>query len=159
MEHVQPLDRPFPWRTALAALALAVVAAVVFVAVVAGRFVHGHGAVAKATAPAAQQHKTPPQRLPVPRARVSVLVLNGNGTSGMAGAMATRLLGRGYRSATAANAPDADYATSFVLYRRGWEPEAQRLARDARIRIVSPLDGRLPAGSGRDQIVLILGAN
>ena len=94
-----------------------------------------------------------------PRSRVSVLVLNGNGTSGVAGATATRLLQRGYRSATATNAASDGYATSLVLYRRGWEGEAQRLAKDARIRVVAALDGRLPAGSARDQLVLILGTN
>ena len=119
---------------------------------------HRAGAAAQPTT-TAEQHPTAPSRPPVPRSRVSVLVLNGNGTSGVAGATATRLLGRGYRSATAANAPDTAYATSLVLYRRGWAPEAQRLARDAGVRIVSPLDGRPPAGSGRDQIVVILGAN
>ena len=98
----------------------------------------------------------PPLR---PRSRVSVLVLNGIGTSGVAGATANRLLGRGYRSATAANAQTDSYATSLVLYRRGWEPEAQRLARDAHIKVVAALDGRLPAGSARDQLVLIVGAN
>ena len=46
-----------------------------------------------------------------------------------------------------------------VLYRPGWEREAQRLARDADIRVVAALDGRLPTGSGRDQLVVILGAN
>jgi len=88
-----------------------------------------------------------------------VLVLNGNGTSGVAGTTATRLLGRGYRSATATNAQTDSYATSLVLYRRGWEPEAQRLAKDAHVKVVAALDGRLPAGSARDQLVLILGAN
>jgi hypothetical protein len=94
-----------------------------------------------------------------PRSRVSVLVLNGNGTSGAAGATATRLLGRGYLSATATDAATDTYATSLVLYRPGWDREARRLARDAGIRVVAALDGRLPAGSGRDQLVVILGAN
>jgi len=88
-----------------------------------------------------------------------VLVLNGNGTSGVAGATATRLLGRGYRSATATNAQTDSYATSLVLYRPGWEREARRLARDAGIRVVAALDGRLPADSERDQLVVILGGN
>jgi hypothetical protein len=87
-----------------------------------------------------------------------VLVLNGNGTSGVAGSTATRLLARGYHSATATNAAIDNYATSLVLYRPGWEPEARRLAHDTGMRIVAALDGRLPAGSGRDQLVVILGA-
>ena len=88
-----------------------------------------------------------------------MLVLNGNGTSGAAGATATHLLGRGYHSATAANASVDNYATSLVLYRPGWGREARRLARDAGIRLVGALDGRLPAGSGRYQHVVILGAH
>jgi hypothetical protein len=88
-----------------------------------------------------------------------VLVLNGNGTSGMAGTTATRLLGRGYHSAAATNAATDTYATSLVLDRPGWEREARRLARDAGIRLVAALDGRLPTGSARDQLVVILGAN
>jgi hypothetical protein len=77
----------------------------------------------------------------------------------VAGTTATRLLGRGYASATATNAANDHYSTSLVLYRPGWQREATRLARDAGIRVVAALDGRLPAGSARDQLVLILGAN
>lgn len=159
MEHVQPFDRPFPWRAAaLAAFAVVVLGAVGLVVGRAGRLVHAHRAAAHAATPPSQHPATPSRPLRS-RSGISVLVLNGNGASGVAGATATRLLGRGYRSATAGNAPNADYATSLVLYRRGWGPEARRLAREAGVRVVSPLDGRLPAGSGRDQIVLILGAN
>jgi hypothetical protein len=163
VEHVQRFDRPIPWRpAALAALAVAVVALTVVFVLVAGRIVHAHHAAAQASPAAAapaNQHPVTPSGPLRPRSRVSVLVLNGSGASGVAGATATRLLGRGYRSAAATNAPNEDYATSLVLYRRGWEREAQRLARESGIRVVSPLDGRLPAGSARDQIVLILGAN
>ena len=66
-----------------------------------------------------------------PRSSVSVLVLNGNGVSGAAGSLATRLGASGYRSATAADAPRQDYARSVVLYRPGWVREARRLAHDA----------------------------
>jgi hypothetical protein len=114
------------------------------------------------TSPASQTGRAPKQQEATPlrpRSRVSVLVLNGNGASGVAGATATRLLGRGYHSATAANAAIATYATSLVLYRPGWEREARRLARDAGIKVVAALDGRMPVGSGRDQLVVILGAN
>ncbi|HET8752186.1 MAG TPA: LytR C-terminal domain-containing protein [Gaiellaceae bacterium] len=162
MEHAQRFDRPFPWRlSALAALAFALVGLAVVFVVVGGRIAHIHHAAAhdQAATGSVKSHHVVPSVPLRPRSRVSVLVLNGNGTSGVAGATATQLLGRGYRSATATNATSPDYATSLVLYRRGWEPEAERLARDAGITVVSPLDGSLPAGSGRDQVVLILGAN
>src|SRR5262249_56141372 len=77
-----------------------------------------------------------------PRSRVSVLVLNGNGISGSAGSAATGLLARGYRHAVPTDAPRLDYPRSLVLYRPGWQREAERLGRDARIPMVAPLDGR-----------------
>jgi hypothetical protein len=152
VEHVQPLSRLFPWRTiALAASVVALGAGSVVA------LLDRPTATTSAPNSSGVRHgpALPPPR---PRSRVSVLVLNGNGTSGVAGATATRLLGRGYRSATATNAQSDGYATSLVLYRPGWEPEAQRLAKDAHISVVAALDGRLPAGSARAQLVLILGA-
>jgi LytR cell envelope-related transcriptional attenuator len=153
VEHAQPLNRVFQWRTIALAASVVALGAGSVVALVDRPTVAGlqPGAHQAAKGPA-----LPPLR---PRSRVSVLVLNGNGTSGVAGATATRLLGRGYRSATATNAQTDSYATSLVLYRRGWEPEAQRLAKDAHVKVVAALDGRLPSGSARDQLVLILGAN
>ena len=153
MEHAQPLNRYFPWRTVLLAASVVALGAGSVVALV-------DRPTASAPATGSHQARKGPALPPLrPRSHVSVLVLNGNGTSGVAGATATRLLGQGYRSATATNAQSDGYATSLVLYRRGWEPEAQRLAKDAHIRVVAALDGRLPAGSERDQLVLILGAN
>ena len=155
MEHAQPLNRLFPWRTVALAASVVALGAGSVVALV-----DRPTASAPAHAPGSRQAQKGPALPPLrPRSRVSVLVLNGNGTSGVAGTTANRLLGRGYRSATATNAPNDGYATSLVLYRPGWEREAQRLAKDARIKVVAPLDGSLPAGSGGDQLVLILGAS
>ena len=152
MEHAQPFSRPFPWRTA------ALVTSLLALATIGGLVVLHRPTRTRpvaATGRVSNRHVAPLR----PRSRVSVLVLNGNGASGAAGSTATRLLGRGYRSAAAANATTDTYATSLVLYRPGWEREARRLARDADVRVVAALDGRLPAGSGRDQLVVILGAN
>jgi len=137
----------------------ALVTSLVALAVIGGLLALHHPALTRPAAPtgrASERQKAPPLR---PRSRVSVLVLNGNGMSGVAGTTASRLLGRGYRSATATNAATDNYATSLVLYRPGWEREARRLARDAGIRVVAALDGRLPADSERDQLVVILGGN
>jgi len=137
----------------------ALLTSLVALAVIGGLLALRHPALAHPTSqtgPVPKRQEATPLR---PRSRVSVLVLNGNGMSGVAGTTATRLLGRGYHSATATNAAVDNYATSLVLYRPGWEREAQRLAGDANIRVVAALDGRLPAGSGRDQLVVIIGAN
>lgn len=162
MEHVQPFQRSFPWRTTV--VIVVVVALGAAVALEGGRLLRAHSPAASVgqfrTRPAAGAGRVSsrPVATPArPRSRVSVLVLNGNGTAGVAGATATRLLGRGYRSATATNAPSTTYATTLVLYRPGWQPEAQRLAHEVGARVVAPLDGRLPPGSARDQLVVVLG--
>jgi hypothetical protein len=88
-----------------------------------------------------------------------VLVLNGNGIAHAAGGEANGLLARGYRHAVPADAPNLDYARSLVLYRPGWQREAERLARDSRIPTVAPLDGRVAPSYAHVPLVLILGAN
>jgi hypothetical protein len=55
------------------------------------------------------------------------------------------------------NAQVTTYARSIVLFRPGWEREAKRLAKDARIRAVAPLDGPLPSGAAAAPLVAIVG--
>ena len=153
MEHVQPLNRPFPWRAAT------LVAAVVAVATLGGLAIsHRPGRTwpVAATGHVPKRQVAPPLR---PRSRVSVLVLNGNGVANAAGGAATGILARGYRHAIPADAPSLDYARSLVLFRPGWQREAKRLARDARIPTVSPLDGRVAPEYAHVPLVVILGTN
>jgi LytR cell envelope-related transcriptional attenuator len=153
VEHVQPLHRPYPWRTvALAASVLALAAGSVVA------LLHRP----QQTRPAAvtrrvQNTPTPPPLRP--RSETSVLVLNGNGVSGAAGTLATSVLAHGYRHAIPADAPSLHYARSLVLFRPGWQREAERLARDSRIPTVAPLDGRVAPQYAHVPLLLILGAN
>lgn len=160
MEHVHPLDRPFPWRAAaLAAAAVALFELTALLALAGARLFHVHHAAvqtrpAPGTGRVSREHVQPLR----PRSGISVLVLNGNGVSGAAGSEATQLLRQGYRHAVPSDAPST-YARSVVLFRTGWQREAQRLARDAGIGAATPLDVRLPASERGYQVVLILGAN
>ena len=152
MEHAQPLHRAYPWRTiALVAsvLALGTGSVVALVDRPAGtRPEPGSRRVQKGPA-------LPPLRA---RSRISVLVLNGNGVSGAAGTTATAILARGYRHAIPSDAPMHDYARSLVLFRPGWQREAERLARDSRIPTVAPLDGRVAPAYAHVPLIVILGA-
>ena len=74
-----------------------------------------------------------------------------------AAAAASRVSGKGYRIGVVANAPSHDYPASLVMYRRGFKGEAQRLARDLGVHVVSPLDGVRPGQLHGAQAVLILG--
>ena len=155
MEHAQPFTRPLPRRTfVLAGLLLAVVLLVA-------------GGLALAlrehtVRPVARQGRigqaTPPTPLR-PRSSTSVLVLNGNGVQGAAGTTATKLLNAGYRHAIPTDAPNSAYARSLVLFRPGWQREAERLGKDVRIATVAPLDGSLAPAYAHVPLVVILGAN
>ena len=155
MEHAQPFTRPLPRRTFVLAGLLFAVALLVAGGLAlafreqAARPVAENGRVGKATPPT-------PLR---PRSSTSVLVLNGNGVEGAAGTTATALLTHGYRHAIPADAPNLAYARSLVLFRPGWQREAERLGKDARIATVAPLDGRVAPAYAHVPLVVILGAN
>jgi hypothetical protein len=158
-----------PWRTAtyvasaiaLAELAALVVAALLIVGGPLARGIH-HRAAAKAapqTAPAArrQAHVVRPPAVPrLARAQTRVLVLNGNGRSGAAAQEAITLQTLGYPIGATGNARRTGGAT-VVMYRPGYRPEALRLAHDAGIRLVGPLDGLRTADLKGSHLAVIVG--
>ena len=158
MEHAQPFNRPVPWRTVALAASVVALGAGSVVALV-------DRPAATRSEPGAQQIHQAPALPPLrPRARISVLVLNGNGLSGVAGTTvagttASRLLADGYRHAIPTDASQLDYARSLVLFRPGWQREAERLGRDARIRTVTALDGSVAPAYAHVPLIVILGAN
>jgi hypothetical protein len=93
----------------------------------------------------------------VPRTKLRVLVLNGNGTQGAAAVAAGRVQQRGYRIGGVANAPRSDYPRSIVMYRPGFAGEGRRLGRDLGVRSVTPLDGIRVRQLEGSHLVLILG--
>jgi len=171
VEHAQPLRPVFPWR--LATVVFAAIAAFELVALIAVGAVHlaprTHRASAHASAPARHVPRTHDASIRAwriaaavthplrARSSISVLVLNGNGVQGAAGIESARLQALGYARGAARNAPRHDYAQSIVMYAPGFVQEARRLARDAGVRLVSPLDGVTPARLRGSQLVLILG--
>jgi hypothetical protein len=161
VQHAEQIPSSFPWRAAT--VVVGAIATVELAALI------GIGAVHLAPKPKAATAKAarPPERVikvaPPPshplRARTSVrvLVLNGNGRQGAASSEAARLQSAGYRIGGAENAQRHDYAQSMVLYVPGWIKEARRLAHDAGIRLVAPVDGLRPAALKGSKTVVILG--
>lgn len=92
------------------------------------------------------------------RSETRVFVLNGNGRAGAAAEEASKLGAFGYRVPGTGNATRLDYATSVVMYRKGFAPEAKRLARDLKIKIVGPLDGLKPSALHGAELAVVLGA-
>lgn len=185
MASVEHFSEPFPWRTAT--LVASAVAAVELVGlIVVGAFVLAHpfshttdrtATTASTTAaPLVHHHAAKPavrrnvapipskDRFAVtshplrPRGKVRVLVLNGNGVTGAAHAEAARLQSLGYTIGGASNAPTHRYSESMVMYVPGYAKEARRLARDAHIRMVAPLDGLTRSALDASRLVVLLGS-
>jgi hypothetical protein len=161
------MDAAIPWRrTALVATSAAMLELVVLVAIgvlAVGRPFARHArdravVVARAPARMPQRHVQAAPAVPrLTRARTSVLVLNGNGRQGAASLEARALEALGYRVGATGNAARTGYAQSLVMYRPGYRPEALRLARDAGIRVVGPLDGLRTADLKHSQLAVVVG--
>ena len=164
-----------PWRTAVLVVAAIAAVELILLVMLGGALLakptSAHTGHATAASTAAHEKATPkakPRPAPtkttkaaapaqLPRRKVTVVVLNGNGRQGAAATAASRVSRRGYRIGLVANAPSHDYATSLVMYRPGFRGEASRLARDLGVKVVSPLDGVRPSQLHGAQAVLILG--
>jgi hypothetical protein len=171
--HNEQLVRP--WRTA-AFVAAAIAAVELLVLIVVGGALIAKATTATSAKPAkkaaiaetattktrSSAAVTAPRRaaLPaarLPRGRVSVVVFNGGTRQGAAAATAAKISRRGYRIGSVGNAPSSDFTRTLVMYRKGFEGEGRRLARDLGIRIVGPLDGLRTAQLHGSHAVVIIG--
>jgi len=152
-----------PWRTiavvaagiaTLELLGLVVVGVALFAKPVINR---AKSEAAAATKPAAKTPAKEPARPLLPRRRVSVTILNGNGVSGAAASEASRVRARGYIVGQVGNAPRGGYGRSVVMYRAGRRGEAVRLGRDLQISMVSPLDGLRPRDLHGAKLAVVVG--
>jgi hypothetical protein len=172
------VDAPFlsehelirPWRRAT--LVASLVAAVELVLLVAIAAVLVAKPLARSVQVHAENHAFAPSGKAAPalpktvaiglprlaRQETGVLVLNGNGHAGAAAGAADRISGLGYVVRKTGNAPRQNYATTVVMFRPGFRPEAARLAADLRVKAVSPLDGLTPAALNGAHLAVILGA-
>jgi hypothetical protein len=149
-----------PWRTATVILSV-VAATELVVLMIAGIALLGPPISRHVRTAAKEEVLGAPAKTRVrpslPRARTRVVVLNGNGLAGAAGAAAERVRSSGHRVATVGNAARSDYGRSVVMYRPGRRHEAERLARDLGVKVVGPLDGVRLGSLGRAHAVLVVG--
>ena len=161
-----------PWRTA-ALVAVSVAAVELLVLVIVGGALLAKPSSGSAASPAKAKvaassaakkkaaathtiHRAAAPAAHLSRTKVTVLVLNGNGRQGAAAATASRVSRRGYKIGGVANAPSSDFTRSLVMYRKGFEGEGRRLARDLGIGIVGPLDGlRTSQLQGANAVVVV----
>jgi hypothetical protein len=161
-----------PWRTAT--LVASLVAAIELVLLLAAAvlllakpFAHAMQRHAQAAAFApVKKHTVPPvkKRAPVAvpkllRSETGVFVFNGNGRAHAASDAATRLSEKNYAVSGTGNATRQDYATTVIMYRKGFQAEGARLAHDLHVKVVGPLDGVAPSALHGAQLALVLGAS
>lgn len=159
---VHPLVRP--WRTT-AILASGVAALELLILLILAMTFVGKGvtaqakeaALTRATGISAPNVRPEPRRATLARGETSVLVLNGNGRTGAAAEGASRVRARGYLVSSTGNAKRSDYGRSVVMYRPGHRAEAQRLARDLRVKLVGPLEGMTVRDLLGAHVALIVG--
>ncbi len=172
MESPAPIAELVRWQTAtLVASAVAaielVLLVVLAVALLGGpavdkvRAASADRAAARGPAQAATLAPTTEKREPRvarrPRSETAIVVLNGNGITGAAGAAADRVRGLGYQIGSVGNAERSDYTRTLVMYRRGYQAAADRLAGDIDGALVAPLDGMRPRDLRGAHLVLLLG--
>jgi hypothetical protein len=161
-----------PWRTAT--LVASLVAAVELVLLLVAGFLllakpiaHAMQKHAAATAFAPiKKHTAAPvirKRAPIGapkllRSQTGVFVFNGNGRSGAASSEASKLSNLNYLVPGTGNAKRQDYATTVVMFKKGFQAEGVRLAHDLHVKIVGPLDGLTPSALRGAQLAIVLGA-
>jgi hypothetical protein len=169
---VAPESPAIPWRTiAYVATAIAVFELMVLlvlggtslVTTVSNKVEKAAAQRALETPVPAQEKKAtvrPPAKVTakLPRTKVRVLVLNGNGRQGAAADAAARVQQRGYRIGGVANASRSNFAQSIVMFRPGFIGEGRRLAHDLGVKQVIPLDGMRLRQLNGAHVVFILGA-
>src|SRR5436305_1874365 len=160
-----------PWRTAtlvaslVAALELVLLlgAAILLLAKPFAHAMQRHAQHA-AFAPAAKHVVVPPKKqaaVAAPtllRSETGVFVFNGNGRAHAASDAATRLSNQNYNVSGTGNATRQDYATTVVMYRKGFQAEGVRLAHDLHVKVVGPLDGLKVSALHGAQLAVVLGA-
>lgn len=170
MEHSFPAaDLAAPWRTrALIAAAVAAVELVLLLGIgvtLLGKVLVPHAEqaarahVLKPVAQSTRPKRVMPTAPRLARSETSVLVLNGNGRTGAAADMASRVHGLSYVISSVGNARRASEGPTVVMYRPGFQGEGERLARDLRIKAVGPLDGMHVKDLMGAHLALIVGSS
>ena len=168
MEHSHSFPQVrSPWRTATlvasAVAALELVVLVVLGVMLLAEPVSQHvrqAAEAKVFAPVKPKPRVaaPLGKPKLARPKTSVIVLNGNGRAGAAAASAAAVRRFGYTIGTVGNAPRSDFTRTLVMFRKGYRPEAVRLAKDLNLKIVGPLDGLRPKDMLGAHVALVVGS-
>jgi LytR cell envelope-related transcriptional attenuator len=139
---VRPQSR-FPRGLGIALGALGVIAVVVVLLIVTGALGGSNSSSSSTGTQASNASRDHRTRTPaVNPASVTVAVLNGTATNGLAHRIAQNLHGSGYKQGTEGNAPEQTHTTTIVAYLPGFKRDAEAVARTLKLgpSVVAPVD-------------------
>ncbi len=133
----------FPRGLGIALGALGVVAVVVVLLIITGALGGSNsnsGSTGTQASNASRDHRT--KTPAVNPASVTVAVLNGTATNGLAHRIAQNLQGSGYKKGTEGNAPEQTHTTTIVAYLPGFKRDAEAVAATLKLKpsAVQPVD-------------------
>lgn len=163
--HFEAVDPPSDHRSRVPFAVAGVLVAVFAVILIGTQLVGGDdesGNADKGTRTSSQETKnTATNRDPrINRAAVTVAVLNGTDTAGIAATAATGLNKAGFTDTTTGNLNDGTvHPTSIVYYASGSKQEATEVAKELAVKEIKPANDDVLAAGGSVPVIVVLGAN
>jgi hypothetical protein len=119
-----------------------------------------NGASAQRDARDRRATSTSPRNPEINRPAVTISVLNGTDTAGLANLVSDKLTQAGFTDNTPGNRNDGtNHASSTVYYASGSKLEAQEVARELKIKDVKEADEQTLAAGGSVPVIVVLGAD
>jgi len=87
---------------------------------------------------------------------IEVSVLNGTAVPGLAATVGDKVEGKGFELGAVTNS-SASFATSVVMFRRGHKPEAQKVAKQLKIKKLQLMSGEIESVSAGAAVAVIVG--
>jgi hypothetical protein len=162
--HFEAVDPPSDHRSRVPFAVAGVLVAVFAVILIGTQLIGGDDdptAPEKKTPTSSQETKNTADRDPrINRAAVTVAVLNGTDTAGIAATAATGLNKAGFTDTTTGNLNDGTvHPETIVYYAPGRKQEAQEVATELAVNGVKPATDDVLAAGGSVPVIVVLGAN
>lgn len=161
--HFEAVDPPSDHRSRVPFAVAGVLVAVFAVILIGTQLIGGDDekSTDKKTTTSSQETKnTAPRDARINRAAVTVAVLNGTDTAGIAATAATGLNRAGFTDTTTGNLNDGTvHPETIVYYAPGSKQEAEEVATELAVKGVKPATDEVLAAGGSVPVIVVLGAN
>jgi hypothetical protein len=162
--HFEAVDPPSDHRSRVPFAVAGVLVAVFAVILIGTQLIGGDDSAdtsnKKTTTTQKETQNTADRNPRINRAAVTVAVLNGTDTAGIAATAATGLNKAGFTDTTTGNLNDGTvHPTTTVYYASGSKQEAQEVATELAVKDVKPATDDILAKGGSVPVIVVLGAN